>query len=85
MDPSTAMMRLYKNGELESEGTGKACMDNPLNAALWLAQKMADQGEPLTKGEVLLSGALGPMVPVVQGDEITLEIDGFESIALTCS
>ena len=83
MDPSTAMMRLYKNGELESEGTGKACMDNPLNAALWLAQKMADQGEPLTKGEVLLSGALGPMVPVVQGDEITLEIDGFESIFLS--
>ena len=85
MDPSTAVMRLYKNGEKCSEGSGKACMDNPLNAALWLAQKMADQGEPLTKGEVLLSGALGPMVPVVEGDEITLEIDGFESIALTCS
>jgi len=82
MDPSTAVMRLYKNGAIESEGTGKACMDNPLNAALWLAQKMADQGEPLTKGEVLLSGALGPMVPVVQGDEITLEIDGFEPISL---
>lgn len=85
MDPSTAIMRLYKNGECCSEGSGKACMDNPLNAALWLAQKMADQGEPLTKGEVLLSGALGPMVPVVQGDKITLEIDGFESIVLTCS
>lgn len=82
MDPASAMMRLYKNGVLESEGTGKACMDNPLNAALWLAQKMADQGEPLTKGEVLLSGALGPMVPVVQGDEIILEIDGFEPISL---
>ena len=83
MDPSTAVMRLYKNGECCSEGTGKACMDNPLNAALWLAQKMADQGEPLTKGEVLLSGALGPMVPVVQGDEIRMELDGFEPILLT--
>ena len=82
MDPSTAIMRLYKNGELCSEGTGKACMDNPLNAALWLAQKMADQGEPLTKGEVLLSGALGPMVPVQQGDNIRLEIEGFEPIPL---
>ena len=85
MDPSTVVMRLYKNGDLCSEGSGKACMDNPLNAALWLAKKMADQGEPLTKGEILLSGALGPMIPVVKGDEITLEIDGFESIALTCS
>lgn len=82
MDPSTAIMRLYKNSELCSEGTGKACMDNPLNAALWLAQKMADQGEPLTKGEVLLSGALGPMVPVQLGDDVRLEIEGFEPIAL---
>ena len=85
MDPSTVVMRLYKNGDLCSEGSGKACMDNPLNAALWLAKKMADQGEPLIKGEVLLSGALGPMIPVIQGDEITLEIGGFESIELTCS
>ena len=82
MDPSTAMMRLYKNNEFCSEGTGKACMDNPLNAALWLAQKMADQGEPLTKGEVLLSGALGPMIPVQQGDDVRLEIEGFKPIAL---
>lgn len=85
MDPSTAVMRLFKNGELCSEGNGKACMDNPLNAALWLAQKMADQGEPLTKGEILLSGALGPMVPVEQGDNILLEIDGFDPIALQIS
>jgi len=59
MDPATAMMRLYKNGALESEGTGKACMDNPLNAALWLAQKMADQGEPLTKGRSSFIWRLG--------------------------
>jgi len=83
MDPAAVTMRLYKNGSLESEGTGKACMDNPLNAALWLAQKMADQGEPLAKGEVLLSGALGPMVPVKSGDEVLLEVDGFDPISLT--
>jgi 2-keto-4-pentenoate hydratase len=82
IDPSKATMRLFKNGSLESEGTGKACMDNPLNAALWLAQKMANQGETLTRGEILLSGALGPMVPVQQGDDIRLEIEGFEPIAL---
>lgn len=82
MDPSEVVMCLYKNGERCSQGTGKACMDNPLNAALWLAQKMADQGEPLTKGEILLSGALGPMVPVQKGDDIRLEINGFDPISL---
>ena len=36
----------------------------------------------LTKGEVLLSGALGPMVPVQYGDDVRLEIEGFEPISL---
>ena len=82
LNPETISMKLYKNGKLSSEGNGRACMDNPLNAALWLAQKMNNQGEPLCKGEVLLSGALGPMVPVVKGDNINLEIDEFNSIHL---
>lgn len=78
--PAEVGMKLYKNGELASEGSGEACMGNPLNAALWLAQTMKDNGRPLLKGEVLLSGALGPMVPVESGDEFVLEIDGFEPI-----
>jgi 2-keto-4-pentenoate hydratase len=82
LNPETVSMKLYKNGKLSSEGNGRACMDNPLNAALWLAQKMCFQGEPLCKGEVLLSGALGPMVPVVKGDKINLEMDEFNSIHL---
>ena len=82
LNPETVSMKLYKNGKLSSEGNGRACMDNPLNAALWLAQKMNNQGEPLCKGEVLLSGALGPMVSVVKGDKINLEIDEFNSIHL---
>jgi 2-keto-4-pentenoate hydratase len=75
-------MTMTKNGEIASEGTGEACMDNPLNAALWLAQTMAKQGSPLKKGEVLLSGALGPMVPIAQGDKFEAEIEGLGSVKL---
>lgn len=75
-------MSLWKNGDLASEGNGAACMGDPLNAALWLAQTMARNGRPLLAGEVLLSGALGPMVPVVSGDQFRLDIDGFEPITL---
>jgi 2-keto-4-pentenoate hydratase len=75
-------MTLTKNDTIASEGTGAACMDNPLNAALWLAQKMAKQGNPLRKGEVLLSGALGPMVAIEQGDEFVASIEGLGSVSL---
>ena len=75
-------MRLKRNGEIASEGTGAACMDDPLNAALWLAKTMAKNGQPLKAGEVLLSGALGPMVPVESGDFFSLEVDGFAPVLL---
>lgn len=80
---SSIEMKLYKNDELVSEGSGAACMGDPLNAALWLAQIMKNQGSPLLKGEVLLSGALGPMVPVSSGDELTMTLDGFKDLQLS--
>lgn len=72
-------MTLLKNGALASEGNGNACMGDPLNAALWLAQTMAQMGRPLLKGEILLSGALGPMVAVERGDAFELRLNGFSS------
>ena len=83
LNPANVSIALYKNGEICSQGNGRACMDNPLNAALWLAQKMCSQGEVLHKGEVLLSGALGPMLSVEQGDDIRLVMEGFAPIHLS--
>ena len=85
LDLVNCKMRLAKNGEVLSEGSGKACMDNPLNAALWLAQVMAKNGTPLKAGELLLSGALGPMVPIEKGDEFVAEIEGLGSVNLKIS
>ena len=73
---------MKKNGEIASEGTGSACMNNPLNAALWLAQVMAKNNTPLLEGEVLLSGALGPMVNLNAGDIIEAEIESLGKTSL---
>ncbi len=82
VDLVNCKMQMTKNGEITSEGNGKACMDNPLNAALWLAKKMAEMGNPLKKGEILLSGALGPMVVIEQGDTFEVSIEGLGSVSL---
>tara|TARA_R110002110_G_scaffold406421_1_gene626382 strand:- start:198046 stop:198834 length:789 start_codon:yes stop_codon:yes gene_type:complete len=69
-------MTIYKNGEFESEGLGSAVQGNPLTAVAWLANTLGEYGIPFRAGEVILSGSLAPLIPVVAGDEMKLELAG---------
>ncbi len=69
-------MRIYKNGQLHSEGLGSAVQGNPLTAVAWLANTLGEFGIPFKAGEVILSGSLAPLIPVVAGDQMSLTIDG---------
>ena len=69
-------MKIYKNGEFHSEGLGSAVQGNPLTAVAWLANTLGEFGIPFNAGEVILSGSLAPLIPVVPGDEMSLEIEG---------
>ncbi len=74
-------MQLDKNGQTVSVGSGAACLGHPLRAAYWLAQTMARLGQGLKAGEVILSGALGPMVPIAPGDRIDARIGALGSVS----
>ena len=67
-------LQMNVNGVTASVGSGSACLGHPLRAAYWLAQVMAQRGEGLKAGEVILSGALGPMVAVNAGDQIDVNV-----------
>jgi 2-keto-4-pentenoate hydratase len=73
-EPVEATMRMFLDGDLVSEGTGAACLGDPLNALSWLARIARDYGQPLTAGQVVLSGALGPMVSAPPGCVVRAEI-----------
>ncbi|MGM0634563.1 MAG: 2-keto-4-pentenoate hydratase [Bacteroidota bacterium] len=80
IDLENCQMEMFQNEKLASEGTGKACMGNPLVAAKWLVNKMIAMGTPLQAGEIILSGALGPMVNINPGDEFRAKIDDFDEV-----
>ena len=82
-DVINCQMKMTKNGDLASEGKGAACLGSPINATLWLADKMAEIGTPLKAGQVILSGALGKMTTVQAGDTIEASIDGLSSVSVS--
>lgn len=69
-------MVIEYEGEPVSVGAGSACLGSPVNAVAWLAREVARRGSPLKAGEVILSGALGPMVPVPGPGRYRLSLSG---------
>ena len=80
VEPIEVEMTMSVNGEKVSSGNGAACLGDPLNALSWLALKAREFGEPLRAGQVILSGALGPMAVVPHGAVVTAEITGLGTV-----
>ena len=79
MDLPARAMRLLRGEDVISEGSGAATLGHPLAALAWLADTAVSFGDPLKAGDVILSGALGPMKPFEAGDYL-VEIDGFPKL-----
>jgi 2-keto-4-pentenoate hydratase len=79
-DVAACGMTIERRGDQVSVGNGAACLGNPLNAAVWLADAMVRVGQPLAAGDIVLTGALGPMVAVAPGDVLTARIQGLGTV-----
>ncbi|CAM3452304.1 fumarylacetoacetate hydrolase family protein [Nocardioides dubius] len=84
-EPVDVEMSMTIDGVEVSTGNGAACLGDPLNAVAWLAKYARDFGVPLRAGQVLLSGALGPMRPVEPGQVVTATISSLGSATATFS
>lgn len=73
-------MVVENRGEPVSVGAGAACLGHPINAVRWLAEVMTARGRPLSAGDVVMSGALGPMVPAAKGEVYEARINGLGSV-----
>jgi 2-keto-4-pentenoate hydratase len=83
LEPVTVEMELSVDGSVVSKGSGAACLGDPLVALAWLAVAARDLGDPLRAGQVVLSGALGPMVPVLPGIHVSATLTGLGTVETT--
>lgn len=83
LDLTEVGMVIERAGEPVSTGAGVACLGSPVTAVAWLAREVARRGDPLRAGEVILSGALGAMVPVTEAGRYRLRLSGLGDVEVT--
>ena len=76
-------MQMSINDEVVSSGDGTACLGDPVDAVTWLARQARQLEAPLRAGQVILSGALGPMRSASPGDDVSATITGLGSVSVS--
>ncbi len=85
VDVRAIPMSMSVNGTEVSTGGGAACLGHPLNAARWLANALSARGVDLFAGDVIMTGALGPMKPIAAGDTIVADFGPLGSVTTMMS
>lgn len=80
IDLRTCGALIEHRGEVVSVGAGAACLGHPLTAVTWLARELRRRGDPLRAGDLVLSGALGPVVPVPAPGVYEGRVEGLGSV-----
>lgn len=81
LDLRAMQMQMTRREEIVSRGSGAACLGNPLNAVTWLAGELARRNSALLAGDIVLSGALGPMAAVNPGDTFEAAFTGLGTVS----
>jgi 2-keto-4-pentenoate hydratase len=72
----TVVMTEDKSGKELGRAKGHVLMDNPVNAAIWIAQALKKDGITLKRGDLLSLGSYVAPVPTQPGTSITVKYVG---------
>ena len=77
-DPQAADLRwmgaiVARNGEVEETGLGAGVLDHPARGIVWLAERLAQYGDALKPGEIVLSGSFIRPIEARPGDTIAAD------------
>lgn len=84
LDIRTVTGSVLKNGEVLATGSAADVLGNPVNAVIWLANKLHEFGVTFQAGHVILTGSFVKLVPAGPGDHFVARFDhGFGDVEIT--
>lgn len=76
-------MVLVHNGAVVQTGSTAAILEHPLRSLVYLANMLAERGEVIEAGSLVLSGGATAAIHVEAGDHVLLETDGLGTVELS--
>lgn len=73
LDFADIALTLYQNDKAVCFSNSAAAMGSPIYVVAWLANKLAEYGERLEKGDVVITGSLNPAFYIEAGDKFVAD------------
>lgn len=71
-----------RNDAVEETGLGAGVLNDPIESVVWLARRMAQYGQRIEAGQVILSGSFIRPVECPSGTSISADFGGFGEVAV---
>lgn len=71
-----------RDGVVEETGLGAGVLDDPVTGILWLVHRLADYGQGLSAGEIVLSGSFIRAIEAPSGSEFEADFGPFGRVDL---
>lgn len=73
---------LKRNGEVEETGLGAGVLDDPASGIVWLVKRLAQYGDGLRAGDIVLSGSFIRPVEAIPDSIFDADFDAFGTVGI---
>jgi 2-keto-4-pentenoate hydratase len=83
--PRLVGLVLARSGEIVATGAGAQVLGDPARSVAWLANALAERGQGIEPGEVVITGAVAGAHAAAPGDTFTAEFDRLGTVQVHCA
>ncbi|WP_422020083.1 2-oxo-hept-4-ene-1,7-dioate hydratase [Roseibium sp.] len=73
----------FRNGEIEETGLGAGVLNDPVESVVWLARRMAQYGQSIEPGQIILSGSFIRPIECPSGTHIHADFGPFGTVDIS--